>query len=321
MILNKFGAALLTVSISFNLFNFQTNEYKDVSANPIIVDVDMSTDVDDTVAIRMATVLDDLDVCSLKAVGICTTDSSDRNLPARAVQGILEYKGYSNVKVGYAHYDENDESSYWDVCSSYADTGYTYEDAVDIYKDVLSSCVNPVTIITTGYLNNIEALLQDKEGYELVKNNCSRIVITGGTYPTGWDNNFGYTNRAKESIAYVNENAPCEIVYVANDVGGPFTAGSIIQKNDSNDPVAKALAAWGTDDGRAAWDPTAVLIGALPSDIFNFDYVYVDSTFDADGTNTFKEVELSNRKVVRRLDSVTLNQYQQLVEGILGAEY
>lgn len=317
----RLGIAVLGVLMPLNLMNFKTNELVDVSANPIIVDLDLCTDVDDAVAIRMATVLDDLDVCSLKAVGVCTTGKEDRNAPAKTAQGILEYKGYSNVKVGYAHYEEPDESKYWDVCSTYANQSYQYIDAVDVYKDVLKSCANPVTIVTTGYLNNIKALLEDEEGYNLVKENCARIVIQGGTYPSGWDNNFGFTKQAADAVKYVDENAPCEILYIPGDVAGIFNAGEVIQKNDPNDPTAKALTAWGTENGRSAWDPTAVLIASLPDGIFNYDFRYVNTSFTEKGEVTFEDTIMSNRKVVRRFDEISIQQYQNMIEGILGAEY
>lgn len=313
---------LIAGCVTLNLFNFEDNTYYDMSANPIILDMDFCTDVDDAVAVRMATVLDSAGVGTLKAVGLCTTDEDGNNMNVKAVHGILSYAGYKDIPIGTAHVEEPDNSPYWDVCASYSDGEINAEDAVELYKEVLSSCANPVTIVTTGYVTNIEHLLRDEEGYELVAENCAKIVITGGTYLAGWDNNFGYTSNAANAIKYVDENAPCEIVYVANDVGGPFTAGGIIQESNPEDPVAKALSAWGTDSGRAAWDPTAVFIAYVPMKVSNFNIENITTQFYSNGEHVWKVTEEdTGRTVVRRKDNITLNQYKQMIEGILAMSY
>lgn len=316
-------ASFLTVcGLTLNLFNFEENRYYDVSANPIILDMDFCTDVDDAVSVRMATILDAAHVGTLKAVGLCTTSEKGDNLNIKAVHGILCSDGYNNIPIGKAHVSEPDTSPYWEVCSTYSQGDINSKDAVELYKEVLESCANPVTIVTTGYLTNIEYLLRDEEGFELVKNNCKRIVITGGHYPSGWDNNFGFTSNASKAVDYVNENAPCELVYVANDVGGPFTAGGIIQKNSPDDVISKALYAFGTDNGRAAWDPTAVLIAFLPDDVSNFDYKNVTVEFYSNGEHVYTDSEeYTGRLVVRRKDTLSLRQYQDMVEGILAMPY
>lgn len=306
--------------LSLNLFNFEENTYYDVSANPVIVDLDFCTDVDDAVAIRMATELDKNGVGSLKAVGLCTTDKEGTDVNLRAAHGILCYEGYDSVPIGISHDTEPDESPYWDVCASYSDGNMIIKDSVELYKDVLRSCANKVTIVTTGYVDNIASLLRDEEGYNLVRDNCSKIVITGGALPSGWSNNFNFTQRAGESIKYVSENAPCDIVYVLSDVGGVFNAGKILQDNAPDDPVSKAITAFGSFDGRAAWDPTAVFISFVPEAVSNFSYYYCTTSFDDKNICSFELSDTTtNKKVVRRKDSISLEQYQNLIEGVLAS--
>lgn len=304
MTIKPFIAAL---SLSLNLIDFGTGSYNNVAQNPIILDMDFCTDVDDAVAVRMATTLDDMNVCTLMAVGLCTTasDGSDRNV--RAASGILNYDNHGDVPVGTAHIAEPDTSPYWDVCSSYASDNIKSKDSVELYKDVLRSCYNKVTIVTTGYLTNIKCLLEDPEGYSLVRDNCQRIVVTGGTFPSGRDNNFSYTANAAMAAKYVEENCPVQIVYVPNDVGGKFTAGGLIQKLSPDDILSRALSAFGTQDGRAAWDPTAVFIAAVPEDVSNFEYIPIHAEFAVDGSHTFKELTAANTHADEP-DSSTINQ-------------
>lgn len=330
------------LTMSLNLIDFNTGNYINMSQNPIILDMDFCTDVDDAVAVRMATTLDGMNVCSLMAVGLCTTSNDGTDINLRAANGLLNYDGYGTVPIGSAHIEEPDTSPYWNVCAGYSTNDFEIMDAVDLYKIVLDSCYNKVTIVTTGYLNNIRYLLEDEEGYDLVKKNCERIVVTGGSYPSGKDNNFSFTSNAIESAKYVEENCPVQIVYVPYDVGGKFTAGGLIQSLSQEDVLSKALCEFGTQDGRAAWDPTAMFIAAVPEEVSNFDYIPVSVKFDTDGSNMFtissgavsdnideiSEDEESSgtenkrdRLVVRYKSGISASQYQDMIEGILSYEY
>lgn len=288
---------IMALTLSLNLVNFETGSYNNLAQNPIILDMDFCTDVDDAVAVRMATTLDDMNVCTLMAVGLCTTpyDGSDVNI--RAVHGILSSDGYGEVPIGKSHVTEPDTSPYWDVCSKYSITEPKVVDAVELYKEVLNKCYNKVTIVTTGYLTNIQYLLEDSEGYRLVRDKCERIVVTGGVFTTGRDNNFVHTPNAAQSVRYVEENCPVQIVYVPNDVGGSFAVGGMIQHLSEDDIISKALSAFGVQDGREAWDPTAMFIAAVPEEVSNFRYIPIKAEFAADGTNTFYEVSSSSQAV------------------------
>ncbi len=297
-------ALTISVLMSLNLIDFGTGDYNNMSQNPIILDMDFCTDVDDAVAVRMATTLDSMDVCSLMAVGLCITpnDGSDRNL--RAVHGLLEYDGFGSIPIGKAHVEEPDTSPYWDVCAEYSTTEFSTKDSVELYKDILKSCYNKVTIVTTGYLTNIQYLLEDSDGFALVRDNCERIVVTGGTFPSGRDNNFSYTAKAASAIKYVEEHCPVQIVYVPNDVGGKFTAGGLIQDLQPSDVLSRALSAFGTQDGRAAWDPTAVFIAAVPDEVSNFEYIPIDAEFAVDGSHVFTEMSAATQIDLQSYPSV-----------------
>lgn len=308
-----------------NLYNFETNEYKDMSVNPVIIDLDMCGDVDDVVAVRAATTLDSMHVCTIEAMGLAITSPRGNHEEVKALHGLLSYDGYSNIPIGIdsVNYNKEEYSVYWDSLIKFSTTEPISKDAVTLYKEVLKKCYNKVTIITTGYLTNIQKLLEDKEGYELVKNNCQRLVIMGGSFEDNWDNNFGYYTGAAEAVSYVNDNCPCDILYVPNNVANEFNAGGIIQRSNPNDPVALALKDHGAEDGRVAWDPFTVLIGVLPEEVLNLDYFYVDTYVDSK-TGVFifmKSQEKGNVRACQKKATITNKQYQDIIEGILGYKY
>lgn len=304
------------MALSSSVLSFQTNTYKDISVNPVILDMDFSSDVDDAVAVRVATLLDKSGACTLKAVGLCTVDPLGKSRNINAMHTILAYDGYGNLPIGTPSKKDMEGSSYWDAIQS--SSAVNSKDSVSLYKEILSTCINPVTIITTGYLNNIQALLEDPEGYSLMSSNCKQLVITGGSFPRGYDHNFDHTDMAKASSEYVNKNCPCPILYVPNDVGGDFYVGKVIQTNYPSDPVAKALTAWGSDNiGRTAWDPMAVFIGIIPEALGNFEYLGCRA-YVGGGNNEFDtSVSSGKTRVARRLGNIDKKAYHQMVEGLL----
>ena len=312
--------ALLTIlSMPLQLYNYETKQYKDMSANPIILDVDFCGDVDDAVAVRMATRLDSMHVCTLKAVGLSVTSPDNDNSEAKALHGLLSYDGYGHIPIGAdaIGYKEN-KSKYWDVLKEYSTQDPTIKKADTLYKEILSNSYNKVTIITTGYLTNIEALLNDEEGYSLVKNRCKKIVVMGGDLDNGWDNNFAFHKKAITATKNVINKCPVEIVFVTQEIADNIKAGQGTQQKDKNDPLSRAISAWGSEDGRTAWDPFAVLIGCLPEKSLNLDYKYVKLSIDTEGVCKYEYPEEKTKfRIVTRKNTVTDAQYQALLEGIL----
>ena len=300
------------------LYNHETTEYKDMSANPVILDLDFCSDVDDVLAVRMATILDKKHVCSLKAVGL-TTSSKEKDLEIKAIHGLLSYDGYDDIPIGkdVLNYSEED-SRYWQTLAEYSTSEPVTDDAVVIYKNVLKQCYNDVTIITTGYLTNVAKLLQDKEGYQLVQNNCKRLVVMGGSLENGWENNFSYHKDAITATKYVLEHCPCEILFIPQDFAAKIQIGDVLQTNYPDDPVSKALYAWGTENGRTAWDPYTTLIGCLPDGAISLIYENVITHIYSSGEVYFENTnEKTNKILVKQNPAITNEQYKELIDGII----
>ena len=169
------------------------SKYTDFDEKPFIVDLDFCSDVDDACAVRVATTLDKMGVVDLKAMMLCTTGENNID----ALNGLLNYDGYSYLRIGLSALDIPETSPYWNTLAKYRAPKISTTPSVKLYRQILVDCKNPVTIVTTGYLTNIAELMKskpdeisDKSGIELINENVKALYITGGSYPDGYDNNL-----------------------------------------------------------------------------------------------------------------------------------
>lgn len=237
---------------------------------PIILDVDMCTDVDDLCAVRVATALDDAGIIDLKAFTTCI--NGNQNL--EAMRGIMAHDGKQDVLLGTASNPIGSDSPYWEFLLPYNDgmVNEVRDTAVRQMRKVLSSSSDKVDIVTTGFVTNIEALLKSTpddisplDGLTLVKEKAGQLYVVGGSYPNGLDNNFFIDRKAIDSIDYVSKNWPFPIAFSLAQTGGKLLCGKVLCDYDTSrkDPVSKALDSMGFSWGRAAWDPFGVWACAL----------------------------------------------------------
>ena len=280
--------------------------------NPVIIDLDFFSDVDDIMSLRMLAELDNLGYCDVKAAGMCINGFE------REVHNTLAYSGLYDVPIGKSSmYVEADE---YNIMGPYTtayncDDSLVIKDAVTLYKEVLRESKRPVKIITTGYLTNIQLLLQDPEGYELVKNNCEGLYIVGGSYPSGMDNNFFYTKEATPAIKYVLNNSPTTLYIVTNlslgtrsDTGlfpgfGGVMCGKWLYLNDvaQYDIVTKALQSYmdfyGVSADKPAGDPMGVWFAVMPDGVRRCHFEDCNMYIADNGCTTFDESLPANCKV------------------------
>lgn len=260
---------VIILAITINKLNNYLEEYQqmDHDTNPFIVDLDFCSDVDDAVAVRITTTLDKMGKIDLKAMMLCTTGENN----IEALNGLLTYDGYGQINIGTSAISLSEESPYWDTLAQYKSEQINTENSVKLYRQILNDCANPVTIVTTGYLTNIAELLKsgpddisDKNGKELVNSKVKALYITGGAYPEGYDNNFYFRKEAIDAAIYVNNNCDIPVYYISSNNGAPFKCGGLLQAIDIErvDPLSQALDAFGTLDGRAAWDPLSIYVAA-----------------------------------------------------------
>ncbi|MCR4586378.1 MAG: hypothetical protein K5686_11725 [Lachnospiraceae bacterium] len=268
----------------------------------MILDLDYASDVDDVAAVRIASQMHRLRRIELKAVMLSVPFEDG----AKALHGQLRYEGLHNMPIGVSGTSAPVSSPFWDkfIEKYYSSSDFDKRDSVELYKEVLRDCAannEKIRIVTTGFLVNIEKLLQDGEGYTLVDQCVEDIWITGGSYPTpGMDYNFYISEETRRAAKYVFENSPVELVYsvgqMASDINGkPILCGGTIYGMDSSDtdPIRVAYKCYeeagGADlsKGHMSWDPMCVWAASLSASETQTRIVGVNGSFDEVGRNSF----------------------------------
>lgn len=287
-----------------------------------VLDVDMSTDVDDVCALRIADNYHKKGEIELKAVMSSVT--GENNL--KAIQGLMTYDGVK-VPIGKSAVHIQDKSPYWNELAQYASDEPDAEDAVILYRKILSSSES-VNIVTTGYLTNLYYLLLSEpddismlNGVDLVAERCEQLYVTGGSDPDGCDNNFYFNAEAAEAAKYVTEHWPAPIIFFPNNVGGQLTCGAKLQEMDTEneDPVTRALNAFGTTSGRVAWDPFAVYcaINEL-SEKCKVRLEQADMLIDENGENHIRYHEYGQHYIVRFAEEdMNIESYNETLDAVL----
>jgi inosine-uridine nucleoside N-ribohydrolase len=145
-------------------------------------------------------------------------------------------------------------------------------DATEVYRKMLASQPGKtVTIITTGFLTNLSALLQsapDKysrlNGKELVSQKVKQLVCMAGKFPSGSEFNV---NRDAAASQFVFTNWPTTILLSGFEIGQKIKTGLPLIHEDKiqNSPVKDVFRICIPLDpqdsaGRMSWDETAVLV-------------------------------------------------------------
>lgn len=232
---------------------------------PLIIDTDMSTDVDDVLAIAMAHALVDLGEAELVAV------VHNTGLPtgAGAISVINHFYGRDDVLIGAykGNFDNPEFSEMLDdtgrtVSGPYVDKMLLFPSpirnntqvptAVEVYRAALASQLDhSVVIANIGFNLNMAALLQSGPdaastltGIELVARKVKAAYVMGGQYPTSFGGGGGYEGDSYEwnfgggckyhakscpvtpaATAYVVRNWPAPMVFLGFEVGNVIYTG------------------------------------------------------------------------------------------------
>lgn len=288
----------------------------------VILDEDFSTDVDDVLAVRMATKADKLGYINLACVGLSCSNYN----ASRAMHGLLSYDGYSDIPIGTCSEENVQTNDYWGELWGYGDENTLIQcNSVDLYKNVLSKSDTKVKIVTTGYLYNIANLLKDKDGYELVKTKCDSIWITGGSWKSGMDNNFYAMPKSAESIRYVINHSPVPLVFSTSNTMSIKEEYRCIMTGDtlnSSDPVDKALKKYGQvhnfnmDNGYYSWDNVCVFAACYPFEVNQMHLTPCNIYVAPNGANTFDLEGNFNCQVIER-NSNDLTWYEDVINSYM----
>lgn len=289
---------------------------------PVILDMDYCTDVDDACALRLAEVMHQNGEIDLKAVSLCVLGENN----IASVHGMLCAQGLGGIPIGRSALEIWDVSPYWNVTAAYSDGNINIDESVRLWRKVISQSERKVDIVTTGYLTNLSEFcksqpddISTRSGLELL-DNVGNIYIVGGAWEEGLCNNFFFEQAARESLDWLLKNVDKKMFFISSDCGGPVICGGRVIQNNRDDILSKALLEWGTDYGRAAWDPMGVYICAVGDSeaLLNnsaLGVMPVDLEFDVTtGVNKFTQNPSGKHYRVYRL-SDDLNYYSELLDS------
>lgn len=266
-------------------------------APTVIWDADMSTDVDDAGALAVLHALADLGECDIIALMV----SSINGATPLAMDAINHYYGRAGIPIGVRP----------DIGGPFGGGNYpaavaedfdhpTYEDpadcplAVTLYRQLLADADDAsITIISTGYLTNLEALLASTadgisalSGADLVAQKVVEWVCMGGAYPSGSE--FNFDSSGDDSAEQVVNNWPTAATFIGYEVGTAIEVGdTVVDTLPTSSPIRRAFEAFTGDLPRAAWDQCAIYMAVRASEGV-FDTVTTGSnTVDTDGSNAW----------------------------------
>jgi len=290
---------ILTIFIFLGCANI-TRE-KAVKTVKIIFDTDLGPDYDDVGALAFLHAMAD----SGKAEILATVSSNKHELVAPSIEVINTYFCRAGLTIGAPKTPGVNlgSSQHWadSIVSKYPHTiKSTSEvpDAVDIYRKVLNNQPdNSVTIVTVGFLTNLNNLLKSQAdnispltGRELVMKKVKKLVSMAGRFPEGREFNI-YMDFAASKFVF--ENWPGEVIFTGFEIGWEIRTGlrlikSPVQNSPVKDVFRISIPLSAEDkDGRMSWDETAVLIGIYGTEGF-FDIVRGKIIVNPDGRNTWE---------------------------------
>lgn len=162
------------------------------------------------------------------------------------------------------------------------------EDAVKLYRRILSAAESKIEIIEIGFLQVIAGVLQsekddvcDMTGLELVTNKVSKIWVMAGKWDEdgGTEHNFAHNARAREAAHVFCEACPVPVTFLGFEVGEDVISGNNLNEDDF---LYRAMCDHGSKNGRSSWDPMLVCM-ALEGDEERAGYSVVCGKASVDG--------------------------------------
>ena len=269
-----------------------------MSKRNIILGTDWWTDCDDAVAIRILARAHKNKEINLLAIGI----NACMELSVTSLDGFLSSEGVNDVPLGI-DLEATDFGGTPRFQTATASLAKRYkcnedaEDAVRLYRRVLSESDGKVEIIEIGFLNVISDVLMsqaddisDKTGLELVREKVSKVWVMAGKWDEdgGQEHNFNNNVRSRKAGETFCRLCPVPVTFLGFEVGDPVISGGEAVLTEG-DILLKLMREHGSEHGRSSWDPMTVLL-ALVGDgkEAGYDVVVGKASVDeADGANHF----------------------------------
>lgn len=266
-----------------------------------IFGTDWWTDCDDLAAMRILLRAHKKGDIRLLGVGI----NACMEYSAASVDGFINLEGVKDIPIGIdlkATDFEGSHLKYQRTLSRYCNrykSNEDAEDAVRLYRRILSESNGDVEIIEVGFLQVFAELLlsenddiSPKNGLELVKEKVKKVWVMAGKWDEegGKEHNFCNNRRSREGGKIFCELCPVPVTFLGFEIGINVISGNELSKDDF---LYTAFSEHGSSEGRYSWDPLTALM-AVTGDEETAGYAVVRGTARVDaesGKNYFTEDE------------------------------
>jgi inosine-uridine nucleoside N-ribohydrolase len=233
----------------------------------IILDTDMSRDIDDVGALAVLHALAQLGEADI--LGIVVSCAQPFTVPCASA--INHFYGRPDLPIGVVRRNGIDDHSRYvrgiaDEFSHLHASADDAEDAVLLYRRLLAAAPDhSVVIVSIGFLTVMHELLDSPAdeisaltGLELITAKVAKWVCMGGVYPAGWEFNLAMDAAASAAVI---PRWPTEIHFSGLELGQKILTGKCLATLPKSNPVRRAYELYfqGETSDRPSWDQASVL--------------------------------------------------------------
>lgn len=292
----------------------------------LILDTDLSSDVDDVGAVALLHALARQGKVQILAMQVSSGDLW--SVPCLAA--LNTWFGRPDIPIGMVKGEAvQHESKYTRTIAEEfpheTTTGAEVPDAVELYRRILAEQPDhTVTLVTIGYLTNLANLLQSEadeisplDGLALVRQKVQRLVCMGGEYPSGREWNFFQDSEAAASVV---AHWPTPVVFSGFEIGKEIMTGAGLRKVAQPNPVQRSYELYNGLTDRPSWDQVAVYYAVITANGQQSGFWVKNSgrnMVQPDGSNYWRnkrDEAVDHTYLVQRAETVTI---AELLEGLM----
>ena len=244
---------------------YQRDAAQQISPVMLILDTDISSDVDDVGAVAVLHTLEKQGKAKILAMMVSSGDMWS----VSCLGALNTWFGHPDIPIGIVQGESVEHPSlYTEKIASEFSSGLRKDtsglDAVALYREILAGHEDKsVVLVTVGYLTNLSNLLQSKadqfsslEGKALVLKKVKQLICMGGEYPRGREWNFYQDTKSTE---YVVKHWPTPVILCGYEVGRKVLTGAALKSVAVKSPVRRAYQLYNEITDRPSWDQLTVL--------------------------------------------------------------
>lgn len=274
-----------------------------------IFGTDWWTDCDDLAAMRILLRAHKKGEIKLLGVGI----NACMEYSAASVDGFINLEGVKNIPLGIDLEGTDFAGTDYKYQKNLAPFAVNYkknedcEDAVKLYRRLLSESDGNVEIVEVGFLQVFADLLlsepdeiSPETGLSLVKSKVKKVWVMAGKWDEegGREHNFCNNPRSVRGGEVFCRMCPVPVTFLGFEIGIQVVSGNELSHDDF---LYKGFLDHGSEKGRYSWDPMTALMAVIgDEEKAGYDTVTGTARLDKDtGGNYFTEDENGLHKYVK----------------------